>query len=71
MLMSRPSQSFFTVDTVALSLRPLTMLLSVLCVTPLMVASRFTLIPRSAQRLSILSLTASLCAWPHRLTIMS
>ena len=56
---SSPSQSFLIVATVALLLRPLVMLFIVDCVTPLIVPSLFTVIPRSAHSASILSRTAS------------
>lgn len=39
MEMSRPSQSFLMVETVVLRFRPLIILLTVDCVTPLMVHS--------------------------------
>ena len=58
--MSSPSQSFLIVATVALLLRPLTMLLRVDWVTPLRVASRLTLMPRWAHKSKIRWRTAVL-----------
>ena len=58
-VMLSPSHSFFIVDTVALLFRPLTILLSVDWVTPLMVASLFMVMLCSVHSSSILFLVAS------------
>ena len=58
-VMPRPSQSFLMVATVVLLLRPLTMLFTVDCVTPLLVHSALMEISRSWQRLIIRCRTAS------------
>ena len=58
-LMDSPSQIFLTVATVVLLFRPLTMLLSVDWVMPLIVASLLTVILFSSQSSSIRNLTAS------------
>lgn len=59
MLMPSPSQSFLTVDTVALWFLPLTILFTVDWVTPLMLLSLLTEIFFSLQSSKIRSLTAS------------
>ena len=55
---SSPSHSFLMVETVALLLRPLTMLFNVDWVTPLRVASRLTVISRWAHSSRIRARTA-------------
>lgn len=59
MVMPRPSQSFFMVEIVVLRLRPLTMLLTVDCVTPLRLLSLFMVMFRSWHNSKILAFTAS------------
>ena len=59
MEISKPSHNFLMVEIVVLWLRPLTMLFSVDCVTPLIVLSLFTVIPLAWHNPVILSLTAS------------
>ncbi len=59
MVMLRPSQIFLMVDTVALLLRPLTILFSVDWVTPLMVASLFIVMLFSLHSSIILFFVAS------------
>ena len=58
-VMSQPSHSFLMVEIVALLLRPLTILLTVDCVTPLILHSLLMEISRSWHNSTILSLTAS------------
>ena len=58
-VISRPSQSFLTVETVVLRFRPLIILFTVDCVTPLMVHRLFIVICRSLHSSNILLLTAS------------
>lgn len=59
MVMPNPSQSFLMVETVALLLRPLMILLTVDWVTPLMLLSLLTEISCSRHSSKIRSLTAS------------
>lgn len=58
-VMSKPSQSFWIVATVVLLLRPLTILFTVDCVTPLLMERALIEISRSWQSPIILCRTAS------------